>query len=107
MTMDNTSPIVADLDPALTERLTARLLSSAALKVGALASAPVVLAVASREAGNFTADELARLDALTCEQAHLVKTLYAFLDATQQVGKSAIAALPLELAVTKLSGGVV
>ena len=50
MTMDNNSPIIADLDPALTERLTARLLSSAALKVGALASAPVVLAVASREA---------------------------------------------------------
>jgi DNA polymerase-3 subunit gamma/tau len=62
-------------------------------------------AVATHEAssGVFTSDELKRLDAIKADQALLVKTLYAFLDAAQQTGKSHIAALPLELAVAKLS----
>lgn len=66
-------------------------------------------AVATKESasGVFTAEELKRLDTLTADQAYIVKTLYAFLDATQQIGKSHIAQLPLELAVVKLSGGAV
>ena len=45
------STIVAGLDPDLTERLTSRrgLFSSSALKLGAMASAPLVLALASQE----------------------------------------------------------
>ncbi len=48
---NHTSPIVAGLDPGLTERLTSRrgLFSATALKLGALASAPMVLAFASQE----------------------------------------------------------
>ncbi|MES3005854.1 MAG: DNA polymerase III subunit gamma/tau [Patescibacteria group bacterium] len=57
-------------------------------------------------AGIFTANELTCLDAIVVDQGYLVKTLYAFLDASQQIGKSHIATLPLELAVVKLSSGV-
>lgn len=62
-------------------------------------------AVATKEAssGIFTTDELKKLDAITADQGHIVKTLYSFLDAQGQIGKSHISTLPLELAVTKLS----
>lgn len=53
MTNNQISPIVAGLDPELTERLvTTRrgLFRETALKLGAMASAPVILAVASQEA---------------------------------------------------------
>ena len=53
MTTNQISSVVAGLDPDLTERLvTTRrgIFSSAALKLGALASAPLILAVASNEA---------------------------------------------------------
>ncbi len=60
-------------------------------------------AAATHEALNFTADEEMRLRAIKVPESQVVKTLYAFLDATAQIGKSHIASLPLELAVTKLS----
>ena len=53
MTTNQISSVVAGLDPDLTERLvTTRrgLFSSTAIKLGALASAPLILAVASAEA---------------------------------------------------------
>ncbi len=52
MTQNQNSPVVAALDPEITERLvTSRrgLFSSNAMKLGALASAPLLLAVASQE----------------------------------------------------------
>jgi len=51
MQYNNIAPIVSGLDPDLTERLTSRrgLFSSTAMKLGALASAPLVLAFASQE----------------------------------------------------------
>lgn len=65
-------------------------------------AAPAV-ATAEASTGIFTSDELKRLDALKVDQTYLVKVLYSFLDAGQQIGKSHISTLPLELAVSKLS----
>lgn len=65
-------------------------------------AAPAV-ATSEASAGVFTADEISRLNAIKVDQGLLVKTLYAFLDASSQMGKSHIATLPLELAVTKIS----
>ena len=60
-------------------------------------------ALAKTQSANFSADELQALGAIKAEEQHLVKALYTLLDAGQQIGKSAIATLPLELAVVKLS----
>lgn len=51
MQNNQNSPVVAGLDPDLAERLTSRrgLFTSTAVKLGALASAPLVLAFASQE----------------------------------------------------------
>ncbi|MEN9649378.1 MAG: hypothetical protein RL094_345 [Candidatus Parcubacteria bacterium] len=53
-------------------------------------------------AQDFTQDEQKKLDALKMDTATIVKALYAMLDASQQVGKSYISTLPLELAVVRL-----
>lgn len=53
MRLNQNSPIVAALDPELTERLIATrrgFFASTALKLGALASAPLLLAMTSQEA---------------------------------------------------------
>ena len=60
-------------------------------------------ALAKIQSANFSVDELTALGAIKTEEQHLVKALYALLDAGQQIGKSGIATLPLELAVVKLS----
>ena len=52
MTQNQLSPIVAGLDPELTDRLVGAdpgIFSSSALKLGALASAPLILALASQD----------------------------------------------------------
>lgn len=56
----------------------------------------------AKQAQEFTQDEQKKLDALTIDTATAVKALYGVLEASNQLGKTYISTLPLELALLRL-----